>query len=357
MWIFLRERPRLPLKAPLAFWLVAASISLLWSAEISYSVSELRGDVVYGIATFYAFVVLTRNARDLRRWRRVTALSMGLAGLSAGVSYLVHGEWVPGFHNFIGEYCTFVVTGLPLVLTGYFAGTLRAPRQEQALTAAAIALGLCGALVAKSRAFWVILTAVGLMVASLQLTRRLTSRRKILASVAILVLLAAAALAYGTSQRGIPLDFFSERKAIYQFSVEQIARHPLAGSGYGREINRDAYRAQFPGKGFFHPHDVVFGYMEQMGLLGLAALIWLFAAFVRVFWRAWRSEQSDTAAVGLAGLMLVSAVAMKNIPDLFFVGHLLLLFCAHAGILVGYITARPVAIREGPPHPGSNGRS
>jgi hypothetical protein len=86
-----------------------------------------------------------------------------------------------------------------------------------------------------------------------------------------------------------------------------------------------------------------------MGVLGLIALGWLFGAMAHAFWRAWRSERPDVASAGLAGLALVIAVALKNIPDMFFTGHLLLVFLAHAGLLLGYVEARLRA-------PSSDGR-
>jgi O-antigen ligase len=340
-WILVRERPFwLPLKAPLALWLLAAGLSLFWSVDPRYSADELKGDLLYGIATFYAFFLLTQNAGDLFWWRRVTAASMALLGLLALLSYMQHGKWADGYHNFIGEYATFVLTALPLLFTTFLAGPLRASRNERALTGGAIALGLCGGLVAKSRAFWAVICVTGIAIAALIAARGMTSMRKAAIGVAALVVIAAVALGYGTSVRGIPLDYFTDRLPIYKFSVAQIAEHPLGGSGFGRQTNREAYRQHFPGGGFLHPHSLPLGYAEQMGVLGLIALGWLFGAMAHAFWRAWRSEFPDVATAGLAGLALLIAVALKNIPDMFFSSHLLLLFLAHAGLLLGYVEAR-----------------
>jgi len=265
---------------------------------------------------------------------------MALLGLLAVLSYVQRGEWVDGYHNFIGEYATFIVTALQLLLTTFLAGPLRASRNERALTGGAIALGVCGGLVAKSRAFWAVICVTGIASAAFIAARGMTSTRKAAIGVAGLVAIAATAVGYGTSERGIPLDYFTDRLPIYSFSVAQISQHPLGGTGFGRQTNRAAYRQHLPDRGFLHPHSLPLGYAEQMGILGVIALGWLFGAMAYAFWRAWRHERPDVATAGLAGLALLIAVGLKNIPDMFFTGHLLLVFLAHAGLLLGYVEAR-----------------
>src|SRR5689334_3734506 len=60
--VYLRQPvPPLPLKWPLATWALVAAASLYGAIDPVYSFRELRSDIGYSVAVFFAFFVLTRD--------------------------------------------------------------------------------------------------------------------------------------------------------------------------------------------------------------------------------------------------------------------------------------------------------
>jgi len=327
--------PPLPLKGPLAAWALVAALSLAVAVDPAYSFREMRSDVGYSIAVFFAFFVLTRDAGALRFWRGVTAACTAAISLYAIVIYLRAGHWQVGYQNALGEFATFLTTILPLLLTGLAGGLAEKSRTGKAVIAGVIALGLAAGTLGQSRALWVVAAAIFVVAALLWWLKESRRRRRVLVLVAAVVAIAGVIASQVSARRGTELLDTGSRMPIYEFAAANFLQQPLAGSGFGREANRHAYRRQFPDGRVLHSHDLVLSYAEQMGLWGVLALAWLLAAPAWLFWRCWRSAHPLLPALGACGLALLAGVVLKNLTDMFFTGHLLWLFWAHAGMLLG----------------------
>ena len=119
--------------------------------------------------------------------------------------------------------------------------------------------------------------------------------------------------------------------------LNKILHNPLPGTGYGHETDKPWYERALPGTNWFHPHNVVLSYLDQMGAAGFLALVLLFAAPAFAFAGALRRAPPAAAMPALCGLALLVCVLVKNNLDNFFVKPALWLFFAHLGIYLGQI--------------------
>jgi O-antigen ligase len=328
--------PRLPLLPAFALWAAAGLLTLPWALDVAFSLDAWKTDVLYSLLVFAAFHTLSADLAAFAWLRRVATASLLFTSTLAVISNLKYGYWAIGMHNALGEYSTFVVTTLPLLLTVYFPGALRGAAWERWLATSALAVAGYAALLTRSRGLWLALACIGIA-AIAWAARRTRLPRGLALTAAVGVLLAAlAAAAVVSSQRNTSLTSLHDRDRIYSVAFEQFLERPLTGHGYGREANREVYKEAFPGMLLRHAHNVVLSYAEQMGVLGLAVLLAIFGGLLTRFRRLAGAADDGTALLGATGLILCAVVLLKNMTDMFFYGHCLLLFWAHCGILLGY---------------------
>jgi O-antigen ligase len=122
------------------------------------------------------------------------------------------------------------------------------------------------------------------------------------------------------------------RLAFWPKVVASIAEHPLAGAGFGRSVMHKAYPELIPADtpALWHAHNVFLNYGLQLGVPGMLALAGVFGSLAMLFWRA----ATNHAVAGLAGLMLVSGVLLRNQFNDFFTRDMSLMFWALAGLFV-----------------------
>ena len=118
----------------------------------------------------------------------------------------------------------------------------------------------------------------------------------------------------------------------------RILEHPLAGKGFGREIMKKAYpdllTREYPE--VWHAHNLFLNYGMAMGLPGMIAILLLFFALAREFWRLSRADDRTVSMAGICGVLLVIGVVARNFTNDFFQRDLALLFWSVAGMLLGY---------------------
>ena len=335
IWIVVRQGiPTMPLRWPFVIWALAGLLSLTNAIDPAYSADRLKVDLVYPVIVFATFFITISNTPSLVFLRRASLASLGTLSLFAAANYYQQGEWGNGLHNTLGEYNTYLVTILPLLITGLLPGPLAGKKAEQALTIIALLLACYCAFISKSRMLWGVLAAIG-VVFLYYAGRQIPQRRNmlLLAAVAfVAAVLWAASLV--SEQRGSTLMSTHGRSEIYSVAMAQIAQHPLTGTGYGREANRETYKQALPGLTLLHPHNLILSFAEQMGIGGIVALTALFVRLILLFRNLYLAPNPISQQLGISGLALCVAVLLKNTTDMFFVGHNLLLFWALCGALL-----------------------
>jgi O-antigen ligase len=129
------------------------------------------------------------------------------------------------------------------------------------------------------------------------------------------------------------------RLHLWRSSVDMIRDHPLLGVGLDNFLY--AYRGRYIRPAAWqepdlsHPHNLVLDYWSRLGLLGLAAGLWLQAAFWRLALPLRRLTDPDDRALAL-GLMasMVDFLAHGLVDNSYFVVDLAFAFCLTLGLVV-----------------------
>jgi hypothetical protein len=73
-----------------------------------------------------------------------------------------------------------------------------------------------------------------------------------------------------------------------------------------------------------------------MGLPGVVALAWVFFSLLGEYWRLCNSPDDKLKWLGVAGIMLVAGVVLRNLVNDMFVRDAAILFWAAHGALLGF---------------------
>ncbi len=345
--------PAPPLSIAFVLWLLAAMVSLPFALDPVHSLEALKGDFLYSLIAYGTLFFVTADARAMIFFRRALGASLLVLSVVAITTCLYYGQWVIGYQNALGEYATTVITLLPLLATAFFprrvAGALTAGKKEQIFLALTFLAAGIATYFTLSRGVWPVIALIVttfLVFAAIQRT----IPRWTLALGALAIFFGTLALAeHAAEERNTELTNLHRREMIYALAWEEIKKRPLTGIGYGRDANRAVYRAAFPDEPLLHAHNVVLSWGEQMGALGIVAILTIFSAltwhFARLPWRrnttginaaAPRTNTAPAGLVCVAGLTVTGAIFLKNMSDMFFVNETLVLFFGVCGIFMGY---------------------
>jgi O-antigen ligase len=327
------EIPAIPCKAAIAFWAGSLLLSLVWAANPALSASELKVDVAYTLAIFLAFYVLTQSAREFQVWLIALAKGSFVVSLLAVGYFAWFGEWVIGYQNALGQFATCMVTALPAIVLLTLRGMPWST--PDAHIRWILPVMLVAGVLTLSRMFFGALVLMLLIAAALLYFRRRLHLRRSAVIVGIACLAAIAAVMMIAEQRNIRV-VEDQRPAIWSLAWHQIQLHPWTGTGYGFLVDRQEYEKVFPDMGIWHPHNLLLAYAEQAGVFGALAIVVLFLALGRAYWRLYRQANEAVSTIGIAGLAMVAGVLAKNMTDMFFVRECALLFWSLNGILLGY---------------------
>lgn len=343
--------PPLPLKLPLALWAGIAVLSLAWSFDPLFSLTEIKAEIGYGMLAFFSFYVLTRNSDAWGIYQR--ALLAGLAGTFLFVAIrafqLGHApsyddwDWQHGYVS----YSTYLAIAMPFLFLPLL-GTMDKRLRSAAWTLLPIYLGV--AYLNANRMFWVtfgLVLMIFLIGAWNKMTDANARRKLLLAGLLGGVLTGAAFLSVvqmkvsATASAGTAIATTvgkSERYIIWHYWLERIAERPLTGVGFARDLPHFVYvkPAEWPAFWFAHAHNLFLDYALQLGIPGLVVFLFLLGAMGREFWGLYRSADKEAWRVGLAGLGLLAALISKNMTDDLFWRTDALFFWAAAGTLLGY---------------------
>jgi O-antigen ligase len=322
----------------MAFWWLVGWFSMIYAADPSYSLGELKNEYGYTMLALLAFFVIGQRRGMARFALRALAAGVILLCGWACATWLERFDWKSSAgHGDVGIVATYVVTVAPAIFLVVFGDESRTWRRIGILAGG---LALCVVVMTRQRAAWLALAIeAALLLYLLVLTGRLpVSKRKIALAIGALGTMAIVAVVVSTSYRIAPAGAlsFDTRVDFWPSVIAQIGANPLAGSGFGRQAMKMANSALIPGynRQLWHAHNVVFNYGLGMGVPGILAVLTLFAVWARFFW----SRATDIA--GIAGCMLVAGVFLRNQFNDFFVRDMSLLFWALCGLFAGMLLAR-----------------
>lgn len=343
--------PSIPLKLPLALWAGMALLSLTWSADPRFSLNEIKTEIGYGLLAFLSFYILTDSNKTFRLW--LTAIMLGLLAtiLFALKDFWQLGSW-QGYewdwqHGYV-SYSTYLVTMAPFLF--YLLLNPSPNRLNRYLAWLTPPLFLFIAFINANRMFWLsfaVVTAIFFGLAWLKTRHSLLGKRIVIIGLASLII---AGIAFASvakqkitapksTQAAVSETFQrSDRYPIWQFWSKHIAEHPWTGIGFGRDLPHYVYPKpkEIEVLWFAHAHNLFLNYILQLGVLGLAVLLFLLGSIVQRFWIFYRSASNELSMIGICGIAVTTAMVTKNMTDDLFWRTDALLFWALVGLLLGY---------------------
>lgn len=289
-----------PLDLPIACQLTWALAVLPWAMFPRYSAGQvLRQMVPYFAAYYLAAVTVTDAARARRLWMALLAGSavMALGGVAEALrptfwtadrnQEVGRLSALTSDYNFLGTYLA-TVMAVPLTL----AWTER-DRRVRGLTWALVAINTVVLYFTYTRAAWLAVGLSGALVAvALRRWRALV----------VLAVAAGILLAVAPSQVLVRVGADGGRLVLWRLGLEMVAKHPLAGVGYGRDALQRAVPdwprvdgTNRPG----HPHNIFVATAMELGVPGAAILVWLVASAATVLGRGLRRAGTGPARAAI----------------------------------------------------------
>lgn len=343
------------LGAAVAIWLASASIWAAMGPSPIDSLSVVKRDILTSMLAFFVFYALTRTRTDMLRW--IYVLTAGLV-LLAGTVALEPAEpraFGPArAYVDVGWLATWLVTVAPMLAVLMFP-----PRAQRRAATTLLMLGLPCLLwlawLTGNRVVWVCFATTVVINAGIVRYAHKGMRDHLQATVIVAGLLALIALLMIASMQfraeaespggaGAVASMFQDGRAqIWRVAWSMIGERPLLGYGYGDPEFPDLFAAHFEPEWrhlFRHAHNIVLNYMLQMGVIGGAVVLFLFAALAWTL--AVRAKLGALARLGgYCGIALLVAVILRNSTDDFFSRHAVQFFGAFIGMLLGLATRRP----------------
>jgi O-antigen ligase len=299
---------------PIALFLVAALLSLLATEYLRLSLRELRTLIVEPVLFWYLCRAVLRTRSDVA-WLVGALLASTTIVAMIGLVQLVIGGAVTdvqGVRRVQGPYSSpnhlalLLGRALPFML----AGAWLLPRFRVIL----VGMGLlcAGALAATfSLGGWAGTGAAILVVVGL-----LGGRRWLLALVLAGAILGGIVLFAAPTERlsrrfDLTQGTSLVRIQLWQASIGLIEQSPLLGIGMDNFLYR--YPPLLPDDTTFepnlsHPHNLLLQSWLELGLLGLAAMLWLLGTFARLAWQQAREASGPTDGLPLGRALAVGAL-------------------------------------------------
>jgi len=305
-------RVRTPIDRPLLVYSLVVLVSLLYSIDQRETLRCLFGPYATGLVLFFLVLDRFRAAEGRRRLATVLAAAF-LVTVAVGLANYLNGRT-----NALGGITAFGIDGVHTIgkgLSGLFPFVLilcpgTGTTRRKMFGAAAILVALFGVFMTLSRGAWAG-AFVTVVIWGLFRAPRLVT--------AVLVAFVVCVFAFGPPVLLDRLNLFryqmatlSDRLTIWEGAMEDVAKRPLHGYGYGLRIYQNLYDRRHPDRRHddpdaTHEHSIYLALLVQTGLVGLAAFGWLFAAattaLVRGIRRVRAGPDRDLLLVALTGLI------------------------------------------------------
>jgi O-antigen ligase len=325
----------------IALWAAWSTATLAWSTNVSFTLRELRADVLWGLATMVIFYVAATTARgfDLIAAGLLAALAFWTA-LAVGFA-LSSGGWDASVaHRGTGAFATYLATLAPFLMLLVWRPPVGMNTGPQTAVAALVllALVLITARMADTRILWIALAAV-VAITALCVRPSLDARTSAAALVLILLFgLFFFDVARDRAQHVYPPETSvsdtlvgDPRIGIWKRSVDRIRDRPWHGHGYGLHILGPTFGEDAKVR---HPHNLFMSQWLQTGAIGLALFMLMLGAVAARFVGFLRARDDALRRFGALGLAVLAAFVIRNLTDDFFLrANGKILFAANALLL------------------------
>lgn len=332
--------PSIEGKGFFALWILLALISLAFASDPAYSLGEIKNEVGYTMMAMLAFYVYIDDRRKATQGAWAVVAVVAVISSWSLWFWMRHGEWQDdaGFGG-VGTFVGLVLMAVPAMVLIWF----WQPKSRGILILVALA-ALLAAAYSHQRAFW---PALGIELTLLVLLLRfkaqvnLSARRALLfvaviAGAGLILLVATQGARLG--EHGGKVEVGNDLRLRYWPAVvARIAEQPLHGAGFGRNAMKLGHPDLVPSEDpmFWHAHNLFLNYGLAMGVPGMIALFLLFASLAATYWRMYRKEDPILATIGIAGMLLLSSIVLRNLTNDFFQRDVALMFWAMNGLLLG----------------------
>lgn len=110
----------------------------------------------------------------------------------------------------------------------------------------------------------------------------------------------------------------NSRVAVWKFALKEIAEHPFKGAGLGR-YSFAAKHSQFRRTDLWHAHNTFLNTAVQLGLQGLAALLFILWRVGRTHWLGVNESEGDARMFFMASFVFIFGFFARNMFDDLFV--------------------------------------
>jgi O-antigen ligase len=336
----LRFEWRSPFTIPAAVFLVAGAISVLVSPEQLKGLGLYRAYLVEPIAFFFVLGHVANSAWRARFVLAGLAVGGGVAGLANAVVVLDairHHTLNLALPPPVVIYNTSNATALFLVPLIAIAASLFLYDRERWIrpaSAAFLAVGLVGTALSLSRAGYIALGVIAVILAALNRYRWYLLPAVVVGAAAVSRVPAIASRLAHEIDPSDPYNTLVSREHLWQATLRMLQDHPILGTGlYGFRRSIQPYRGGVYQEDLTYPHNIVLNMWTETGLLGLAAFLWLLVQTFRVSWRGWTSGPAPWRAIQLGVVLAIVAIIVHGVVDVpYFKNDLALEFWTFLGL-------------------------
>lgn len=336
-----RQWPHLPIRLPWLALFLPALLSLGYSVDVGYSLSEIKTEIFVPLVIVLMTATIIHDETAFLQFLRIliaanvflVAFSV-ITGVTGGST---KDDLVGTLNTGVGYYSTYLVAVMPFIAIYLWHFWERRRGLAWALSLLLLA-NLASLYISGNRqGLLSVLVEIGLFVI---IYRRSLSRKHwtviALAAFAVCSLFLFQFVNRDPSaSRGLGSAMGNDvRWPVWRACITELKDHPWTGSGFGLRIFQIAY-PQFSANGpFWHAHNVLLNKGIQMGIPGIVGFLIL---TLSVPWKMLRSLRSRglVGAAAAAGIVMSLGFLLKNMTDDFFYRESGYMFWLLAGAVLG----------------------
>ena len=316
-----------PLDLPLFFYTLVALLSLWSATDPTYSFVEIRGEVFRNILLFYLVVNSLRSEREIIPicW---VLLGMGTLVMAYGAfDFFANNGSLISVMPYRAEsfFRDFQYYGTILIMISpFFLMTALFKRRWYTFLLSLLGFGIVGFSVYITHVRWVWIV---FLLQLILIVFFIFPRKRVLLLISLGVIALALAVPKQFWRHDLSVSTVKSsthaRVILYSFSLEEIAQHPFRGIGFGRHSFGKTY-PEFVDKylvTMWHAHNLFLNTPLQMGIVGLAALLFMFYRILRTWWPRSAVEEGSAFAryFHYAVFVMVVSFLFRNLADDLFV--------------------------------------